>query len=127
MAAVLAGALATLYAAAVARLHGRRSLAAALFTAATIILILVPIAALALIAVREAADAIAAVRSTIASEGISGLIAKAPDPLEGWLRRLQRLLPTEASQAQVRLAAGGRWALGALSGALSMIATFGFK
>jgi len=127
VAAVLAGVLSPLYEKMVRRMGGRRSLGAALFTAATVILILIPIAAIVTIAVHEAAGAIGVVRSTIASEGIEGLIAKAPDPIEGWLHRLERLLPSEIDRAQSRVAAGGRWALGAVSGALSMLARFSLK
>jgi predicted PurR-regulated permease PerM len=127
VAAVLAGVLSPLYESAVRRMGGRRSLGAALFTAATVILILVPVAAIVTIAVREAADAIGVVRTTIASEGIAGLIAKAPDPIEGWLHRLEGLLPAEVDRAQSQFAAGGRWALGAMSGALSVMARFGFR
>ena len=127
VAAVLAGALSPLYESAVRRLGGRRSLGATLFTVATVILILIPIALLAIIAVREAAQAVGLVRETIKSEGISGLIAKAPDSIEGWLRRLMKLLPTGTDRAASPLAAGGRWALGALSGALGMVALFGVR
>ena len=125
VAAVLAGALSPLYESLVRRLGDRRSLGAALVTAATVILILIPIASLAIIAVHEAAQMVGLVRSTIASEGIRGLIAKAPDPIEGWLHGLVKLLPTEIDRAESRFAAGGRWALGALAGALAVLAHFG--
>jgi predicted PurR-regulated permease PerM len=124
VAAVLAGALSPLYESAVRRLGGRRSIGAGLFTAATVILILIPIASLAIIAVREAIQVVGLVRSTIASEGIKGLIAKAPDPIEGWLRELVKLIPTEIDRAESRYVAGGRMALGALAGALAMLAQF---
>jgi predicted PurR-regulated permease PerM len=125
--AVLAGALSPLYESAVGRLGGRRSFGAGLFTAATVILILIPIALLAIIAVREATQAVGLVRDTIASEGLSGLIAQAPDPIEGWLRRLMKLLPTEVDRTASQVGAGGRWALGALSGALGVLAGFGLR
>jgi len=127
VAAVLAGVLSPLYESTVRRMGGRRTLGAALFTAATVILILIPIAAIVTIAVHEAAGVVGVVRSTIASEGIEGLIAKAPDPVEGWLRRLERLLPSEVDRAQSRVAAGGRWALGAMSGAVAMLGRFSLK
>jgi predicted PurR-regulated permease PerM len=127
VAAVLAGVLSPLYEKSVARLGGRRSLAAGLFTAATIVLILLPLAVLATIAVREAVGAIDVVRKTIASEGVEGLIAKAPDSIEGWLHRLERHLPTEINRAQTQFAAGGRWALGAVSGALAVAGRAGLK
>jgi predicted PurR-regulated permease PerM len=127
IAAVLAGVLSPLYEKAVRRLHGRRSLVAGLFTAATIVLILIPLALLAMIAVREAVDAVSLVRKTIASEGVEGLIAKAPDAIEGLLHRFEKQLPSQIDRAQSQFAAGGRWALGAVSGAVAVLARFGFK
>jgi predicted PurR-regulated permease PerM len=127
VAMVLAGVLSPLYEKSVARLGGRRSLAAALFTVATIILILLPLAVLAVIAIREAIGAIGLVRTTIASEGVEGLIAKAPDSVERYLHRLERYLPTEIDRAQTQFAAGGRWALGAVSGALAVAGRAGLK
>jgi predicted PurR-regulated permease PerM len=127
IAAVLAGVLSPLYESTLRRLGGRRSLTAALFTAATIILILIPLGLLAAIAVHEATDAITLVRKTIAAEGIPGLIAKTPDPIEHWLLRAEKLMPTEVNRAQSQLAAGSRWALGAMSGALAMVARFSFR
>ena len=127
VAAVLAGALSPLYESAVRRLGGRRSFGAALFTAATVILILIPVALLAIIAVREATQVIGLARDIIASEGITGLVARAPDPIEGWLRGLMKLLPTGLDRGESPFAAGGRWALGALSGALAVLALFGIR
>ena len=127
IAAVLAGVLSPLYEAAVRRLGGRRSLTAGLFTAGTIILILIPLALVAMIAVGEATDAIRLVRKTIAAEGVEALIARAPDWIEGWLHQLERQLPSQIDPAQSQFAAGGRWALGAISGALAVLARFGFK
>lgn len=123
VAAVLAGVLTPKYEATVRRLHGRRSLVAALFTTATIVLILIPLAGLAMIAVHEATNAIAVVKRTLAAEGMAGLIARAPDPLEGWLHRL---VPSQLDASRP-LAAGGRWAVGALSGALAVMARFGLR
>ena len=127
VAAVLAGVLSPLYESAVRRLGGRRSLGAALFTAATVILILIPVALLAIVAVREVTQLVGLIRTTIESEGVRGLIAKAPDPIEGWLKGLMKLLPTGIDRAASPLGAGGRWALGALSGALAMVALFGVR
>jgi predicted PurR-regulated permease PerM len=127
VAAVLGGVLSPLYEAAVRRLGGRRALVAGLFTAGTIVLLLIPLAVLAMIAVGEAADAIRLVRRIVATEGVEGLIAKAPDWIEGWLHQLERQLPSQIDRAQTQFAAGGRWALGAVSGALAVLARFGFK
>ena len=127
IAAVLAGVLSPLYEKAVRRLGGRRSLVAALFTAATVVLILIPLGVLATIAIQQAVEATAVVRDTIAAEGVGGLIAKAPDSIEGWLHRFEKQLPTEIDKARTQFAAGGRWALGAVSGALAVLGRFGFK
>jgi predicted PurR-regulated permease PerM len=127
IAAVLAGVLSPIYEKVVHRLHGRRSLVAALFTTATVVLILLPLAVLAMIAAREAIAAIGLVRTTIASEGLEGLIEKAPDAIEGWLHRFEKQLPTEIDRARTQFGAGGRWALGAVSGALAVLARFSFK
>jgi len=67
------------------------------------------------------------VRRTVASEGVAGLIAKAPDPIEGWLHRFEKFLPTEIDRAQTQLSAGGRWALGAVSGALAVLAKLSLR
>src|SRR3982750_3308297 len=75
IAAVLGGVPSPLYEGAVRRLGHRRSVVAGLFTAGTILLLLIPLAALAMVAVGEAADAIRLVRRTIASGGVEGLIA----------------------------------------------------
>jgi predicted PurR-regulated permease PerM len=127
IAAVLAGVLAPLHEKTLKRLGGRRTLTAALFTAATIILILIPLGLLTAIVVHEATDVIKLVRTTVASEGIAGLIAKAPDPVEHWLHRVEKLLPTEINRTQSQIAVGSRWALGAISGALAMVARIGFR
>jgi predicted PurR-regulated permease PerM len=123
VAAVLAGVLTPKYDLLVRRLGGRPSLAALLVTIATVILILIPLAALAMIAVHEAASVIAVVHRTLSDEGVARLIARAPDPIEGWL---YHLLPGQVDPSQP-LAASGRWAMGALSGALSVMARFGLR
>ena len=127
VAAVLAGVLEPLYERVLPRFGGRRSLLAALFTSGTVLLILVPLGALALVAIREAFAIAATVRETLASDGLSGLIAKAPDPLEGWLRQIQKVLPARIDEARSQVAAGGRWAIDTLSGTLSAVAHFAFS
>jgi predicted PurR-regulated permease PerM len=127
VAAVLAGTLARWHRRATEKLGGRRSLAAALFTVGTVLLILLPIASLALVAVREAVHAAATVRETLESSGVSGLIAKAPDPLEGWLRSLQRYLPEQIEGLRAQLSTGGRWALTTLTGTLGVVARGAFQ
>src|SRR6185295_6682307 len=75
VAAVLMATFGRWYERAAARLGGRRSLAALLFTVGTVLLVLAPLAGLALVAVHEAASAVSAVRHTLESGGLGGLIA----------------------------------------------------
>src|SRR6266540_844225 len=127
VAAVFAGISSPVYERIVPRLGGRRSLAAALLTSALVLLILIPVAALATIAVREAIDAATIVRRTLASGGIEGVIEKAPDFLEGWLTSLERRLPQKVGEAQAQFSTGGRWAFGAVSSTLGMLGRFGLQ
>jgi predicted PurR-regulated permease PerM len=127
VAAVIAGVLGPAYAKVVKRLGGRRSLVAGLFTAATVLIILIPLTALAAVAVREATSAFNIVRSTLESGGVAGLIEKAPDPIERWLDRAQSQLPEKLENARQELTTGGRWTLGALSSTLGVVGRFGFQ
>ena len=127
IAAVLAGVLGPLHERAVGWIGGRRSLAAGLFTAATVLLILIPLTALTIVAVREAIDAVAIVRKTLKSGGIHGLIERAPDSMEYYLEEAQKHLPTKLEEAQKQIASSGKWAWGALSGTLGVLGKFGFQ
>ena len=127
IAAVLAGVLTPLYERAVKWMGGRRSLAAGLFTAATVLLILIPLTALTIVAIREAIDAVAIVRTTLKSGGVHGLIERAPDSLEHYLEEAQKHLPTKLEEAQKEIASGGKWAWGALSGTLGVLGKIGFQ
>src|SRR4051812_19966000 len=77
IAAVVAAVLQRFYERIVIRWGGRRSLTAAAFTFGTVLLILLPLAALVTIAIREALNAADIVRDTLASSGVGGLIEKA--------------------------------------------------
>ena len=127
VAAVLAGVMSPLHERAVGWLGGRRSLASGLFTAATVLLILMPLAGLAIVAVREALEAVAIVRKTLKSGGVAGLIERAPDSMEYYLEQLQKHLPTKLEEAQQQITSGGKWAWGALSGTLGVLGKFGFQ
>jgi predicted PurR-regulated permease PerM len=127
VAAVLAGTLGGAYEWAVKRLGGRRSLVATLFTLGTVLLVLLPIAALVLIAVREALAAVAVVRQTLESTGVEGLIARAPDPLEGWLRALQKHLPAQLEELRAQSSSGGKWALAQVTATFGMVANGAFQ
>jgi predicted PurR-regulated permease PerM len=127
VAAILAGVLVPFFEGVVKRMGGRRSLAATIFTLGTVLLILVPLAALTAVAVSEAMEASVTIKQTLASEGLTGLIARAPDPIEGWLRQAQKHVPGKIEQARAEVQAGGRWALGAISGTLLAVGDFAFQ
>jgi predicted PurR-regulated permease PerM len=127
VAAVLVGVLQPWYERVVTRWGGRRSLTATLFTLGTVLLILLPLAALVLIAVREAVNAGGLISETIASSGIGGLIEKLPDPLAGWAHHVQKIVPGQIQKLQSQIGAGGRWALATVSGTLGVIAHIGFQ
>jgi predicted PurR-regulated permease PerM len=127
VAAVLVGVLQPWYERVVTHWGGRRSLTATLFTLGTVLLILLPLAALALIAVREAVNAAGLISETIASSGIGGLIEKLPDPLASWAHHLQKIVPGQIQKLQSQIGAGGRWALATVSGTLGVIAHVGFQ
>jgi predicted PurR-regulated permease PerM len=126
VAAVLAGVLYPPYERLTIRLHGKRSLLAALFTVGTVLLILLPLAGIVLIAIREALGAAAVIKKTLASSGVEGLIARAPNPLEGWLRQILRHIPNQIDEIESQLASSGRWALSTLSWTLSAVGQFAF-
>jgi predicted PurR-regulated permease PerM len=127
IAAVIAGVISPIYERVVRRWHGRRTLTATLFTLGTVLLILLPLAGLLVIAIREALNAADFISKTLASSGVAGLVDRAPDPLAGWLRHLLRYLPHEIQKVQSQLAAGGRWALATVSGALATAGHFAFQ
>jgi predicted PurR-regulated permease PerM len=127
VAAVIAGVVSPWYERLTKRWGGRRSLAATLFTLGTILLILLPLGGLLMIAIREALSAAEVVTKTLASSGLAGLVDRAPKPLAGWLRQLQRYLPHEIQKLQSQLAAGGRWALTTVTGTLAMLGHFAFQ
>jgi predicted PurR-regulated permease PerM len=125
-AGVLVGVLEPLYERLLPRFGGRRSLLAVLFTLGTVVLLLLPLAALVVIATREIWSAAVEVRSVIGSNGLGGLIARAPHPLDGWLRHLSRYLPARIEEARAQLTEGGRWALTQLTGTFTMVAGLAF-
>jgi predicted PurR-regulated permease PerM len=127
IAAVLAGALGPFHERVVGWVRGRRSLASLLLTLGTILLILIPLTALAIVAVREALEAVGIIRKTLQSGGVAGLIERAPDSLERYLEEAQKHIPTKLEEAQDQIASGGKWAWGALSGTLGVLGRFGFQ
>jgi predicted PurR-regulated permease PerM len=123
VAAFLVGVLEPFYSRLLPRVGGRRSLLAAAFTLGTVVLLLLPLAAIVVVAAHEVASAVASVRAVVAVSGLDGLIARLPGPLGGWLRYLERYLPARIEEAGAQIRAGGRWALSTLG----LLATFVFE
>jgi len=119
VAAVLAGALHPWYKRFAVRLRGRRQLAAGLFTAAVMLVVVIPVAALTVVLAREAADGVAYVRDTLRSEGVSGLVADLPAPLQSTARKALEQLPQDQGQLQDLTSAQGGKAARAAGGVLT--------
>src|SRR3954466_7124692 len=84
IAAVLAGTLDGLHGRLAARVHGRRSLSAALFTIGVVLIILVPLALTCLLVAKEAISLFGFLRHALDKNGFEGLLEKLPDWLEKW-------------------------------------------
>lgn len=87
LAAVLAGVLNPLHRRFSRRLRGRRNAAAGVLVLGVTLLILVPVAGLSAFVVKEAAGGYRFVTETIRSEGMTGLVARLPDSIEGPVRK----------------------------------------
>ena len=119
VAAVLAGALHPWYQRFAARLRGRRQLAAGLVTAAVMLVVVIPVASLTVVLAREAADGVAYVRATLRSEGVSGLVADLPAPLQSTARKVLEQLPQDQDQLQGLTSTQGGKAARAAGGVLT--------
>jgi len=119
VAAVLAGALHPWYQRFAARLRGRRQLAAGLVTAAVLLVVVLPVASLTVVLAREAAAGVAYVRDTLRSEGVSGLVADLPAPLQSTARKVLEQLPRDQDQLQDLTSAQGGKAARAAGGVLT--------
>jgi predicted PurR-regulated permease PerM len=119
VAAVLAGALHPWYQRFAARLRGRRQLAAVAVTVAVMLVVVIPVASLTVFLAREAADGVAYVRTTLRSEGVSGLVADLPGPLQSTARRVLEQLPRDQEQLQDLTSAQGGRAARAAGGVLT--------
>jgi predicted PurR-regulated permease PerM len=114
VAAVLAAALMPWTERLAARLRGRRQLAAGIVTLGALLLLVVPIAAVALSLGREAVAGIGYVKETMSGEGVRGLINDLPAPLRtlvekvleqipGGEERIQELTDTQRGRAAAAL------------------------
>ena len=109
VAAVLAGAVSPLYERLSTRMGQRRTLASALATLTVLLVVVLPLAWLGIVLAQEIADGVAYVRRTLRSEGVAGLIADLPGPLQSLATRiLDRLPQGEQELTDVAGAQGGR-------------------
>ena len=109
-----------------ARLHGRRSLAAAILLAGVVLLILAPLAWVISVAVRETAAGIAFVRDTLQTHGPEAFLSRLPGWMAGPIRSLLGSVSTSAEELAgfaakrgVATAAAVGTALGATAQALA--------
>ncbi len=93
VAAVLAAALTPWTDSVTPRLRGRRQLAAGIMTLGALLLLVVPVAAVALSLGKEAVAGIGYVKETLRSEGVTGLIDDLPAPLRTLVEKVLEQIP----------------------------------
>jgi predicted PurR-regulated permease PerM len=116
--AVLAAALTPWTDSVTARLRGRRQLAAGIMTLATLLLLVVPIAAVALSLGKEAVAAIGYIKETLSSEGVTGLINDLPAPLRTLVEKVLEQIPGGEERIQELTNRQGGRAAAAIGGVL---------
>lgn len=124
LAAVLAGAASDWHDRAARRLGGRRTVSAALFTIALVVLILLPIGGLAVLIAQQVIELVSFIQNTLQHKGVGGLVAPLPDGIEQMARRqLERLAQTPRELlSRVNVWSRAGWAAGALLGVASSTA-----
>ena len=126
LAAVLAGAFAPWNARLAAALGGRRGTAAGVLTGAVLVAAVGPLSALGAVLVPQISAGFAWLRQAIRSDGLDGLVAKLPAPLQPLAERVLADLPASLDRLQeVATAEGGR-AAAVLGNVLSATGSFLF-
>jgi len=120
--AVLAAAVSSWHDRLSSALRGRRRLAAGLFVAGLVLLVLAPLAWIVSVAVREAIQAVQFVRTTLQTQGPEALLAYLPDPLAELVREGLSRLSSGAEEIASAIARRGFATAAALGGALSATA-----
>jgi predicted PurR-regulated permease PerM len=118
LAAVLAVVLAPLQRRLTRWLRGRRSLAAGILVLAVLFLLVGPLLGLTAFLVKEAADGARFVMETVRSEGVAGLIAWLPAPLDGYAHQVLARLGDLGAFVQKHVTEQGARAAGAVAAAL---------
>jgi predicted PurR-regulated permease PerM len=98
VAAVMAGALHPWYERLVARLRGRRQVAAGFTTVAVLLVVVLPLALISVVLAKEVADGVAYVQRTLRSEGVQGLVNDLPRPLRALAEKAGGQLPQDSAE-----------------------------
>jgi predicted PurR-regulated permease PerM len=93
VAAVLAAALTPWTDSVTARLRGRRQLAAGIMTLGALLLLVVPLAAVAISLGKEAVAGVGYIKETLSSEGVTGLVNDLPAPLRTLIEKVLEQIP----------------------------------
>ena len=109
------------------RLHGRRRLAAAICTAAVMLVVVAPLVATGWAVVNEGLAVAERLKkepelTQTDSDGIPGIV---PEWARGWIVRLQDVVPVSREQVRSAAASAAQNAVGAASGFLAGITNFG--
>lgn len=119
VAAVLAAVSARPMAWLTGKLRGRREAAAGLLVLALLTALALPVAAVVTVIAGQAVEGFAWLRQALASEGVTGLIARLPSWLEPLAQRLVASVPDLQAEVQQLAGAGGGQAVTALGGLLA--------
>lgn len=125
LAVVLAGALGGLQDRMSRRLRGRRKLSASLLLVGLVVVVVLPLTAIAVFAVKETIDGIQWATHLLQTRGIQGLVELAPDRAQPHLQ--QWLQQQRGGGYLEKLPAQGLAALGALGTALSTTGNLAFE
>jgi len=126
LAAVLAAVLSGWHSRLAAKLGGRQQLSATIVTVGVVLLVLVPLGALATFAVHEAIQGGQFVRDSLREGGVEQLLSQLPGPLQVWVERLLKLLPDSLEELSKSAETGGKLAAQAVGGALSATTALAF-
>jgi predicted PurR-regulated permease PerM len=112
-------------------LRGHRGVAASIITFVSVIMLLGPVASVVIIAARQAFDALVALRSLLANDGLARLIAKLPGPLVDLVNRIREVVPGAgpgelAGELPEKLLQGSGWAASVAGGAVRMTSQVAF-
>ena len=97
LAAVLAGVAWPLQVRFTRVLRGRRTLSAAVWTVAAVVLLVAPVISMSAFILKEGSEGVQFVRTTIRSEGFSGLVERLPAPIARVVRAVQQRIPQEGA------------------------------